>query len=421
MSYTGFTGGSSASSSGFQGSASASPDSTSVARSSSTGAGAPGPAVPVPPGAVGFPFGHNGPPSTNHAAIATSTGAGAPGLPQAPGPRAFSQATYGGQNVNGSMPNGNAANKISWARKQSEPSVVVSENNDRGKGLLLAHGITVVDPGRSSSYAGSASGSSSSSREEASGGGGGLKMFSGTTSIPPGAAAGSSSARTTASSNSSNSSAASTNHGRRSSGASSSGKKSSGGTSSSGRNAGPLDYPVICLERGIEVCTTEEENRVELRPRWKVAQIVELRGGLARVQVVANPLSADHGVSRLAPEQLPGSTFGAVLDGGYSLSFWVDLYGNCVQPFGTHTVKPSTRRPVWSFLHPPNPPHITCGNPPHMTGESSASPIDDNFSSPRSRNVCTWEGTWNAEQQDGDADDESRLDFIDRSQLFAGF
>jgi hypothetical protein len=51
-------------------------------------------------------------------------------------------------------------------------------------------------------------------------------------------------------------------------------------------------------------------------------------------------------------------TFGTLLDMGFSLRFWIDIYGNIVQPFGTHTIKPSTRRPVWSFIEPPNPPHL---------------------------------------------------------------
>ena len=69
---------------------------------------------------------------------------------------------------------------------------------------------------------------------------------------------------------------------------------------------------MIHLEFGIEICTFDEENEPELRPRWKVAQIVQIVDNkFAQVDLLGNPgfkteKTYDNTVNRVNPEIGPG-------------------------------------------------------------------------------------------------------------------
>jgi len=122
------------------------------------------------------------------------------------------------------------------------------------------------------------------------------------------------------------------------------------------RKAASILNRTVIIPKCTEICLLEEEGDASLRPRWKAAQIssIECDEGQLIAQVVVS------GMPVVPPLQFPeifAFTFGRLLDFGFSIEFWVDLNGNGVMPYGTHTQKLSTKRPVWGFLPSPQLPH----------------------------------------------------------------
>lgn len=110
----------------------------------------------------------------------------------------------------------------------------------------------------------------------------------------------------------------------------------------------------IVIPKNTEMCSLEEEGDANARPRWKAGCIGAIDGDLmAKVTLT--------GIAVVPAQFMDISTFtfGQLLDFGFDLEFWVDLNGNGVMPFGTHTQKLSTKRPVWGFLPAPK---LPCGD-----------------------------------------------------------
>eukprot|EP00397_Hematodinium_sp_SG-2012_P002587 GEMP01002594.1.p1 GENE.GEMP01002594.1~~GEMP01002594.1.p1 ORF type:complete len:748 (+),score=103.72 GEMP01002594.1:333-2576(+) len=123
------------------------------------------------------------------------------------------------------------------------------------------------------------------------------------------------------------------------------------------RKAATIIDKTVVIPQCTQICLLEEEGDASLRPRWKAAMI-------SMIQCEDEELTAlvhVSGMPVIPPPELADVsdfTFGRLLDFGLAIEFWVDLNGNGVMPYGTHTQKLSTKRPVWSFLPMPKLPHM---------------------------------------------------------------